>query len=229
LPGPFPCFSYETLADLLDAQNISWRYYAPSITNSWSAYDAISQIRYSSDWTNDIIAPPQQFITDVQNGTLAQVTWIVPDWSYSDHAGAGSTANGPDWVGNVVNAVGASQFWNSTAIFVTWDDWGGWYDHVPPPQVDTMGLGFRVPLIVISPYAQHGYVSHTQHEFGSILHFTEEMFNLPSLGTRDAISDDLSDCFDFTQTPQPYVPVSVTNGPAFFVKSVPSSKPPDDD
>jgi phospholipase C len=229
LPGPFPCFSYETLADLLDAQNISWRYYAPSITNSWSAYDAISQIRYSSDWTNDIIAPPQQFITDVQNGTLAQVTWIVPDWSYSDHAGAGSTANGPDWVGNVVNAVGASQFWNSTAIFVTWDDWGGWYDHVPPPQVDTMGLGFRVPLIVISPYAQHGYVSHTQHEFGSILHFTEEMFNLSSLGTRDAISDDLSDCFDLTQTPQPYVPVSVTNGPAFFVKSVPSSKPPDDD
>jgi phospholipase C len=125
--------------------------------------------------------------------------------------------------------VGASPFWNSTAVLITWDDWGGWYDHVPPVAVDSMGLGFRVPLIVVSPYARPGYISHTQHEFGSFLRFTEEAFNLPSLGTRDAISDDLSDCFDFTQSPQPFVPVAVQKPPSFFINSAPSDKPPDDD
>jgi phospholipase C len=229
LPGVFPCFDYPTLADVMDAQDVTWRYYAMGIGNIWSAYDAIRHIRYGSDWTNNVITPPAQFLTDVQNGTLAQVTWVTPESADSDHPGSTSSNEGPDWVANVVNAVGESPYWNSTAIFITWDDWGGFYDHVPPAQVDAMGLGFRVPLIVVSPYAQHGYVSHVQHEFGSILKFTEETFNLGSLGTRDAISDDLSDCFDFTQTPQPYVPVPVTNGPSFFINATPSSKPPDDD
>jgi phospholipase C len=229
LPGAFPCFNYQTVADLLDAQGISWRYYAPTVTNSWSAFDAIRHIRYGPEWATNVISPPPQFITDVQNGTLAQVTWIAPDFAYSDHAGPGATAGGPDWVADVVNAVGASPFWNSTAVLITWDDWGGWYDHVPPVAVDSMGLGFRVPLIVVSPYARPGYISHTQHEFGSFLRFTEEAFNLPSLGTRDAISDDLSDCFDFTQSPQPFVPVAVQKPPSFFINSAPSDKPPDDD
>ena len=89
-------------------------------------------------------------------------------------------------------------------IFVTWDDWGGWYDHVKPQIFNSYELGFRVPLIVISPYAKPGYVSHTQHEFGSILHFTEEQFGLGSLGYTDARGDDLSDCFNFAQTPLTY-------------------------
>lgn len=95
---------------------------------------------------------------------------MIPDFQNSDHPLAASNT-GPSWVTSVVNAIGATPYWNSTAVFVTWDDWGGWYDSVTPPQIDRMGLGFRVPLIVVSPYSKHGYVSHAQHEFGSILRF----------------------------------------------------------
>jgi phospholipase C len=232
LPGVFPCFDYQTLADELDAANVSWRYYAQQAGKGgyiWSAFDAVSHIRYSSDWTNNVVSPPAQFFTDIQQGNLAGVTWITPDFAWSDHAGVGSTAEGPDWIADIVNAVGQSPFWHSTVILISWDDWGGWYDHVNPPQVDSMGLGFRVPLILVSPWAKHGYISHQQHEFGSFLHMTEEVFNLPSLGARDAISDDLSDCFDFMQSPQPYVPVPTTYPASHFMAKRPSDKAPDDD
>ena len=205
-PGVFPCFDYTTLADEMDAKNVSWRYYAPSYgTNGyvWSAFDAVRQIRFGSDWTSKVISPETTVLTDVSAGTLASVTWVVPSQTNSDHP-LGQSNTGPQWVASVVNAIGASPDWNSTAIFVLWDDWGGFYDHVVPPSVDFMGLGFRVPLIVISPYAKRGYVSHVTHEFGSLLKFTEGAFRLPSLGTRDAVSDNLSDCFDFSQSPAPF-------------------------
>lgn len=86
---------------------------------------------------------------------------------------------------SVVNAIGNSQFWSSTVILISWDDWGGWYDHVAPTILNSYEYGFRVPLIVISPYAKSGYVSHVTHDFGSFLKFTEEVFNLPSLGYAD--------------------------------------------
>jgi phospholipase C len=92
-------------------------------------------------------------------------------------------------------------------VFVVWDDWGGWYDHVPPQQLDRMGLGFRVPFLVASPWSRHNYVSHVQHEFGSILHFTEANFGLPNLGQTDVRADDLSDCFDYLQSPPPFVKI----------------------
>jgi phospholipase C len=113
-------------------------------------------------------------------------------------------------------------------VFITWDDWGGWYDHVVPPQIDNMGLGFRVPLIVVSPYAMHGYISHQQHEFGSFLSFLELRFSLPSLQTRDAVSDNLMDCFDFSQSVQPYTPVATQRTPDDFVHEI-NTGPPDDD
>jgi len=136
----------------------------------------------------------------------------VPANVNSDHSGSGSKS-GPSYVASIVNAVGTSQFWNSTAIFVVWDDWGGWFDSVPPPQLDRMGLSFRVPLLVVSPWARHGYVSHVQHEFGSILHFTESNFGLGSLGQTDARADDLSDCFDYSQTPPPFKPIDAPFSP----------------
>jgi phospholipase C len=232
LPGVYPCFDYETIADLMDAKGVSWRYYAPAAGREgyvWSAFDAIHHIRFGADWTNNVISPNTQVLSDIAKGTLAQVTWVIPDLPYSDHPSGGGNGEGPDWVANVVNAVGASPFWNSTVVLISWDDWGGWYDHVPPPPVDGMGLGFRVPLIVVSPWAKHGYISHTQHEFGSFLRLTEEVFTLPSLGTRDAVSDDLLDCFDFSQTPQPYVQVPVQFGPKDFLKMKVSREPPDND
>ncbi|HEV2577441.1 MAG TPA: alkaline phosphatase family protein [Acidobacteriaceae bacterium] len=236
LPGVFPCFDYQTIADTLDAKGITWKYYAPPLATGgwalgggvWSAFQAIKHIRYGPDWSNNVISPAPQVLTDIAAGKLAQVTWIVPAYTYSDHAGPGQTSEGPDWVANIVNAIGASPFWDSTVIFISWDDWGGWYDHVPPPQVDNMGLGFRVPLIIVSPYAKHGYVSHQVHEFSGFLKYTEEVFNLPSLGQRDVNADDFSDCFDYTQTPEPYTQVPVTFKPSFFVANKDHS-PPDND
>jgi phospholipase C len=230
LPGPFPCFNYETLPDELDAKSLPWRYYAPAIGSSgmiWSTLDAISHLRYGPDWTTDVISPETNVLTDAATGPLPDVTWVVPTDANSDHPSSLS-ATGPQWVTSVVNAIGQGPNWNSTAIFVVWDDWGGWFDHVPPPQVDAMGYGFRVPLLVISPYAKHGYVSHVQHEFGSILHFTEETFGLAPLAASDARADDLSDCFDFAQSPRAFVPFATMRTPASF-RHAPENRPPDDD
>ena len=230
-PGIFPCLSIQTLADLMDAQGISWRYYAPSIGTSgeqWSAFDAISPVRFGPDWTGHVVSPESRVLQDVAAGQLAEVTWVVPTEANSDHPRTGSTT-GPSWVASVVNAIGQSSYWNNTAIFVVWDDWGGWYDHVPPPQLDNMGLGFRVPLIVVSPYAKHGYVSHVQHEFGSILHFTEKNFGLQSLGQADARADDLSDCFDFTQSPTPLNIVHQSVPASYFLTHPAREQAPDDD
>jgi phospholipase C len=227
--GIFPCFDYQTMGDLLDAQGITWRYYAPGTHDGFfliSAYQAIRHIFFGPDWQTDVVSPETTVLKDIAAGNLAQVTWIVPTLNNSDHPGAPPL--GPEWVANIVNAIGNSQYWSSTAIFISWDDWGGWYDHVPPPQIDNMGLGFRVPLIVVSPYAKRGYISHVTHESGSILHFTEEVFNLPSLGTRDASADDFSDCFDYTQTPAPLQKVQTAHTPEFFLAQK-ASGPPDDD
>jgi phospholipase C len=227
--GPFPCFEYPTIADLLDSQGVLWRYYAPPFNNGgeiWSAFDAVGHVRYGRDWAK-VVSPETTILTDVANGNLAPVTWVMPTYGNSDHSGVGRST-GPQWVASVVNAIGGSQFWSDTAIFVTWDDWGGWYDHVPPQQLDVMGLGFRVPLLVVSPWARHGYVSHVNHEFGSILKMTEETFGLGSLGAADARADDLFDCFDFTQTPQPFRPFAVRMRPSEFVHHVPDYRAPDD-
>ena len=230
LPGVYPCFDYPTIADLLDAKGVSWRYYAPGRDEDTyfilSAYQAIRHIRFSKDWTNAVVSPETSIFSDLKSGHLAQVTWIVPSFNNSDHPG--SPPYGPDWVASIVNAIGQSKFWNSTAIFISWDDWGGYYDHVAPPQVDGMGLGFRVPVIVVSPYARHGYVSHVTHEASGFLRFTEEVFGLGTLGTRDVNADDFQDCFDFTQKPQPFVKVRTQHDAAFFERQAPSG-PADDD
>jgi phospholipase C len=239
-PRVFPCFDYRTLADVMDERGVSWRSYAPTandLGSIWSAFDAIHHIRYGPDWNANVVTPQTRVITDISAGALPAVSWVTPDFRSSDHETYGivgrpqaqRTDLGPQWVATVVNAIGRSPLWADTVVIVVWDDWGGWYDHVRPPQVDAMGLGFRVPMIVISAYAKHGYVSHVQHEFGSLLKFAEGIFDLPSLGTTDARADDLSDCFDFTKPPAPYVPISTAMTAADFIAMPPSNVPPDDD
>ena len=167
-------------------------------------------------------------LTDIANNQLAQVTWVIPDGADSDHA-LSNKGTGPAWVASIVNAVGTSPYWSNTAIIITWDDWGGWYDHVAPSIYNSYEYGFRVPLIIVSPYSKQAYVSHVTHDFGSILKFIEEVYNLPSLGYADARGDDFSDCFDLTQTPITFQPVPAKVGKDFFLTVKRPVTPPDDD
>ncbi|HLW37114.1 MAG TPA: alkaline phosphatase family protein, partial [Candidatus Eremiobacteraceae bacterium] len=220
--GPYPCISaYPTIAQLLDAARVSWKYYAPMVAppgrgdiagDVWSAFDAIRSVRNGPDWSRNVVSPETTFFSDVETGRLPQVSWVIPDFANSDHPESRSNT-GPSWVTAVVNFVGKSKYWNNTAIVILWDEWGGWYDDVAPPQLDYAGLGMRVPMIVVSPYARKAYVSHTPYEFGSILKFIEQDFSLPNLGATDVRATSIQDCFDFTQSPSPFsvvrAPVSV--------------------
>ncbi len=223
-----PCYNYQTLADELDAAKLSWRFYAsrygsPSSGNAslWSSFQAVRHIRYGPDWKN-VVSPNWKFITDVRNGELANFTWITPVCADSDHSNCGG-GYGPSWVAALVNTVGESKFWKSTAIFVTWDDWGGMYDHVPPPYEDYDGLGFRVPLIVVSPYARRGTVAHQQYETASVLRFAENLWDLGQLAAADARANSPArECFDFRQKPLPFVKIAAPKPPRFFMHQLPN-------
>lgn len=216
----YPCFERPTLADLLDGQGVAWRYYQMELgTGLWHPFDAIYHIRHGSDYAN-VVTPSAHVLADITDGLLPQVSWVSPQGSNSDHSGNRHNG-GPAWVSSIVNAVGKSKYWNECAIFVTWDDWGGWFDHVPPQVFNSYELGFRVPLIAISPYAKSGYVSHTQYEFGSLLKFVEETYGLGSLNTTDARANSVSDMFNFNQRPRAFVRI---RAPKYTVDpSVPDS------
>jgi phospholipase C len=216
--GGDPCFTYASVADLLDNAKVTWRWYKqPDPTPSKSsdsywldAFDAIKAVRNGPDYAN-VVTPDWQIVSDITSGKLAQVSWVMPHGGASDHPGGGSGACGPAWVTEVVNAIGQSQYWKSTAIVITWDEWGGWFDHLVPPQYPNSqthaleGLGYRVPLIIVSPYAKKHYVSKSQHETASALHFIEQMFGLPFIGHGssqtfdDQRADWYQDAFNFSQ------------------------------
>lgn len=204
LSNVFPCFDVPTLADEMQAAGITWKHYSPTSVQAgyiWQPFDYIHHIRYSSLWTENVV-PYGQFVTDAQAGNLPQVSWVVTESSVSEHPPQSSCA-GENTTVSEVNAVMQGPEWNSTAIFIVWDDFGGFYDHVPPPNVDQYGLGPRVGFLIISPFAKSGYISHTQYEFSSILKFIEERFGLTPLTERDAVANDTTDSFDFTQAPRP--------------------------
>ncbi len=196
------CFNFQTLADELDAKNYTWRYYAPPENQTgyiWSSFNAIRHIRYGPDW--QFVVPTAQFETDAAAGHLPTVSWIVTPGRVSEHPPA-SVCIGENWTVQMLNALMQGPDWSSTAVFLTWDDFGGFYDHVPPQQIDGYGLGFRVPLIVISPYAKKGAIDHTQYEFSSMLRFAEDELGLPTLTDRDKGANNMMKAFDFTQTPR---------------------------
>ncbi|MGB6601208.1 MAG: alkaline phosphatase family protein, partial [Candidatus Cybelea sp.] len=246
------CFNYKTLGDELDDAGHTWAFYANSLgpphnraktcgkslavdlsgsgsygeQGIWSSYQAIEHICYGPDWDKDVKTPPSQFLSDVKAGNLRDVTWITPTCANSDHPGCDSDT-GPSWVASVVNAIGESQFWSSTAIFIFWDDYGGFYDREPPQYVDYDGLGIRVPLLIISPYARKGLVSHTRYEHGSILEFVEKRFGLPHLAASDKRAASLDSCFDFSKPPRKFVPIKSKYGEDFFLHQPPDYRPPD--
>ena len=249
----YPCFEHPTLTDELDAKEISWRYYAPNAGSIWTAPDAIQHMCgpsatppnatacTGSEWVNHVVlytnGNHHPILTDINNQQLPAVSWVIPSGQNSDHPGAVGNTGGPSWVASIVNAIGGSSYWSNTTIIVTWDDWGGLYDHVPPPKVlencSEWGCGyvygFRVPLIVISPYAKVGYISHVNHDFGSILKFVEQVYGLGSLGYADVPADNLSDCFSFSQTPLQFQTIAAPLDAGHFLNDNTPPTDPDDD
>jgi phospholipase C len=227
-----PCFNYQTLGDELDGAGLEWRFYTSKYTQPlggyWSGYQAVRHIFKGPDWGKDIITPQKRFLTDVAAGKLARFTWITPLCPDSDHLACGG-GFGPSWVSALVNAVGESKFWKTTAIFVQWDDWGGLYDHVAPPHLGYDGVGFRVPLLVISPYAKANYVSHVQYETASVLRFAEDLFGLDQLAAADRrATSPAADCFDFSQKARAFVPIKAPRGPGFFLHQANDGRIPDE-
>lgn len=250
--GPFPCTDkfpssayYETLRDLLDAKGVSWKYYVPCFSKAngcnpskkcpecsgdiLNAFDVIDPVRFGPEWGTNFGMPQTKIFSDITNGMLPAVSWVIPGDNESDHPGE-RVDKGPSWVASVVNAIGESTYWNSTAIFVVWDDWGGFYDNAVPRQFqDNLGgLGFRVPCLVVSPYAMAGqavgggYISHTQYEFGSILRYIEDNFSLGRLGTTDARAASIGDVFDYTQKPRAFEPIGSSYPIEYFESERPS-------
>jgi phospholipase C len=240
ISGPFPCLTFptKTMRDLLDTASLSWKYYTPkyvygTMGAEWDAFAAISDVYHDQqEWGTNVSWPETNIFSDITNNQLPAVSWVIPEDNNSDHPwGTGNkTDNGPAWVSSVVNAIGESSYWNSTAIIVTWDDFGGYFDHESPPLFDNMGgLGFRVPMLVISPYVPQGEISHTQYEFASILKFVEQNFGLPSMHTTDDRATSMVDMFNFTQQPRPFVSIPSSENKQFFLHQSHVADPLDKD
>ncbi|MGA3017287.1 MAG: alkaline phosphatase family protein [Bryobacteraceae bacterium] len=223
-------YAFAEITELLTSGKIDWRYYVNRGKTAGAADGGVADV--DSDETtytfwNPLPAFPvvkndptqfgrltnaTQFYTDAQNGTLPQVSWVIPNSTLSEHP-PGSVATGMNYVTGLVNAVMNSPQWNSTAIFLAWDDWGGFYDHVDPAKVDQYGLGIRVPGMVISPYARQGYVDHKTYSFESWLRVVEERFGVQPMTGRDNTANDMADAFDFTAQPRAPVLLSPSGSP----------------
>jgi phospholipase C len=196
-PGPNPNLNLPSLPANLTSAGVSWLNYGGFV------FKYITSLANSP---NNVQSA--QFAKDAAAGKLPSVSFLYAPSGLDEHP-RGSVANGMSWTVSQVNAVVQGGLWPSTAIFITWDDWGGWYDHVNPPDVEpwTDGTQFRygsrVPCLVLGPYAKGGYISKVQHSHVSLMKFCESLFGLPTLNQRDAAADGMADCFDYTQTPVP--------------------------
>jgi phospholipase C len=248
------CFSHPTMASLLDEHNLTWKYYSAGSNSIWTAPNWIRDICLpdstfttctGGEWNNNVDLVPKDVLTDIAACKLANVTWVTPTGQNSDHAG-GNQTGGPSWVASIVNAIGTSTscdnntgYWNNTAIFLTWDDWGGWYDHVPAKllSVPTQGqgdyqYGFRVPLIVISAYTPKGYVNNSPHDFGSILQFIEYNFKIPEGALHFAdrrAPNNLTGFFNPQSAPHKFGAIPAAKDAWFFINDNSPMEPPDTD
>jgi phospholipase C len=200
----FPCFSFTTLADRLTQAQISWTYYSaapPDIGYIWSTLDAFKQIRQTSQWI-DHVKDERTFEADARAGRLPAFSWVTPRAAGSMHPPV-PVCPGENWIVGKLNALMSGPDWASTLVVLAWDDWGGYYDHVAPPPRAGGAYGPRVPLLIISPYARRGYVTHTVYTFESVLKTAETLWHLAPLGPQDRSANDLLDSLDLTQAPLP--------------------------
>jgi phospholipase C len=243
----YPCFEHQTMGDLL----VTWRYYTPSAGSIWTAPAAIQHICQSTgpggkctgaDWSDHLDLKPADVLTDIAACNLRSVSWVIPTGANSDHAKV-NDGGGPSWVTSIVDAIGASStcdnntgYWNNTAILITWDDWGGWYDHESPtilaqPQGDYQ-YGFRVPLLFVSAYTPKGYINNNRHDFGSLLRFIQHNFGIAegALNFADArAKNDLRGFYDLTQPPRPFQNISAPKDASFFIHDKRRATDPDDE
>jgi phospholipase C len=205
------CFDYKALPDEISAAGLTWRYYAAELNFGSGPIWTPTEYIYHLNGNPNVISPETRVLTDIAHGRLANVTWITPSLPNSDHAGRGGPTGGPGWVASIVNAIGASPMWSSTVIFISWDEWGGWYDHMVPPYKDASGLGIRVPMIVVSPFAKRGHVTHVQYETTSMLRFIENNFGLAPLAAADArAADPRGEVLDLGPLrPAPFRPIAI--------------------
>jgi phospholipase C len=197
-----PCFTFATLADRLNQARISWAYYAapPSdLGYIWSTLDAFKQIRETSQWTQHV-QDERRFEADARAGRLPAFSWVTPRAGTSMHPPT-PVCPGENWIVGKLNALMSGPDWASTMVILTWDDWGGYYDHVAPPPRRTGAYGIRVPLLVISPYARRSYVAHTVYSFESVLKTAEVLWHLAPLTDQDRTAHDMLDSLDLTQSP----------------------------
>ena len=255
------CYSHDTMVTLLDKHTpkLSWKYYTPGSIGHWTAPNWIREIcepnnNYTQctgmEWKYNVDLVPADVLTDIGACNLRNVIWVNPTGQNSDHPGPGHNTGGPSWVSSIVNKIGQSKctdtvngktltYWQDTAIFITWDDWGGWYDHEPPTllSVPQQGqgdyqYGFRVPLVVISAYTPQRYVDNARHDFGSILRFVEHNFGIPegALNFADQrATTDLTEFFNLTQLPRSFKLIPAPLGEKFFLNDKSPMEPPDTD
>jgi phospholipase C len=194
----WPCFDVRVLPDLLQRAGRTWKEYRGD--NEWvQPLRMVRHVRFSTMYHN--VVPEEQFFKDLDAGTLPDVSWLTPSLVQSDHPPR-SICEGENWTADTLNRIMSSPYWSSTAVILTWDDFGGFYDHVPPPHVDLYGLGPRVPALVISPWAKRGFVDSNTMEFSSVFRLIETIFKLPPMTSRDANANDMLSAFDFHQQPQ---------------------------
>jgi phospholipase C len=259
----FPCFNHQTLADVFAAAQpqITWTYYTLGPHSLQTAPNSIQSICTAVNgsctgpyWTkgaaNGYIDPynSSNVLTDISNCNLKQVNWVIPAGIESDHAGF-TDGSGPSWVASIINAIGTQPkcangetYWNNTAIVITWDDWGGWFDHVVPPPVPAKAppnvasnvYGFRVPLMVVSAYTPPRTVSNTMGlDFGTIVKFIEEIFNLGNIPPGNYAdyyaNGDLGEFFQFKKLPRSFRSIQAPLGKEVFLDPSRPQDPPDND